>query len=82
MLCLKMQAQKVVAGQKTLFNMRETQKLAWSIIWLLGLSLILAGLAGIYKYQVLKIDILTESLSSLIIGIIAFILGAYLHDKN
>jgi hypothetical protein len=62
--------------------MRETQKLAWSIIWLLGLSLILAGLAGIYKYQVLKIDILTESLSSLIIGIIAFILGAYLHDKN
>jgi len=62
--------------------MEEVQKLAWSVIWLLGLSLILAGFAGIYKYQVFKVDILIESISSLIIGIVAFILGACLHDKD
>lgn len=82
MLWLKIQAQKIVVGQKTLFSMKEVQRLIWAVIWLLGLSLILAGLAGIYKYTAFKMDIVVESISSLIIGIVAFTLGAYLHDKT
>ena len=53
----------------------------WVIIWLLGLTLILAGLGGIYKVIAQNVDLLTESVMSLILGSIAFIGGAHYHDK-
>ena len=79
---MKIQVQKIVVGRKTLFSMKEVQRLIWAVVWLLGLSLILAGFAGIYKYTAFRVDIIVESVSSLIIGIVAFTLGAYLHDKT
>jgi hypothetical protein len=73
--------QKVLVGQKILFSMEELGKMMWVIIWLLGLTLILAGLGGIYKVIAQNVDLLTESVMSLILGSIAFIGGAHYHDK-
>jgi hypothetical protein len=61
--------------------MEELGKMMWVIIWLLGLTLILAGLGGIYKVIAQNVDLLTESVMSLILGSIAFIGGAHYHDK-
>lgn len=81
MLYLKTQVQRIVVGQKILFNMKESHKLAWIIIWLLGLSLVLAGLGGIYKCKVKEADVLVEAVTALSIGILVSGIGAYLHDK-